>query len=37
MSRTIYRNARVFTAEPSAPGAEAFVVDGSAEKTRALR
>jgi len=28
MSRTVYRNARVFTAEPSAPWAEAFVVDG---------
>ncbi|KQM80642.1 amidohydrolase [Agromyces sp. Leaf222] len=28
MSRTIYRNARVFTAEPSTPWAEAFVVDG---------
>ncbi|MET4156771.1 amidohydrolase [Agromyces sp. PvR057] len=30
MSGTIYRNARVFTAEPSAPWAEALVVDGDA-------
>jgi predicted amidohydrolase YtcJ len=30
MSRTVYRNARVFTAEPATPWAEAFVVDGDA-------